>query len=170
MAPRREDFGSWLEGTPGDGARTGDGPGTGKVSLGLPADGRGSKAPLGRRVLGLAADWAIASLISSAFFGYHPMATLGIFAVSTALLVSTLGFTVGHRVAGIQVVRVADVRTPARRAGAPPGAVAQTWFPPGLLLGTTRTVLLCLVIPAVVWDSTGRGLHDVAVGTVVVRR
>ncbi len=32
-----------------------------------------------------------------------------------------------------------------------------------------RTVLICLVIPAVVIDSYGRGLHDRAVGSVVVR-
>jgi hypothetical protein len=35
--------------------------------------------------------------------------------------------------------------------------------------GVVRTVLLCLVLPAVVWDSSGRGLHDVAAGTVIVR-
>ena len=32
-----------------------------------------------------------------------------------------------------------------------------------------RTVLICLVIPPLVWDSDGRGLHDRAVNTVVVR-
>jgi hypothetical protein len=31
------------------------------------------------------------------------------------------------------------------------------------------TLLLCLVIPAVVMDSDGRGLHDRAVGSIVVR-
>jgi len=33
-----------------------------------------------------------------------------------------------------------------------------------------RTLLLGLVIPAVVTDDDGRGLHDRAAGTVVVRR
>lgn len=32
-----------------------------------------------------------------------------------------------------------------------------------------RTVLLCLVVPAVIWDSNGRGLHDRAAGSIVVR-
>jgi uncharacterized RDD family membrane protein YckC len=32
-----------------------------------------------------------------------------------------------------------------------------------------RTLLLCLVIPAVIWDSHGRGLHDRAAGSIVVR-
>ena len=32
-----------------------------------------------------------------------------------------------------------------------------------------RTLLICLVIPAVVIDSQGRGLHDRAVGSVALR-
>ncbi|PZP04804.1 MAG: RDD family protein, partial [Dermacoccus nishinomiyaensis] len=37
------------------------------------------------------------------------------------------------------------------------------------LAGAVRTVLLCLAIPAVVTDSSGRGLHDKLAGTVIVR-
>lgn len=33
-----------------------------------------------------------------------------------------------------------------------------------------RTALICLVIPAVVFDADRRGLHDRAVGSVVIRR
>jgi uncharacterized RDD family membrane protein YckC len=40
----------------------------------------------------------------------------------------------------------------------------------GFARGAVRTALLCLVIPAVVWDADGRGLHDKAAGTVIVRR
>ncbi|MGO2041542.1 MAG: RDD family protein, partial [Cellulosimicrobium funkei] len=75
-----------------------------------------------------------------------------VFAIENVLLVSTLGFTVGHRVMGIRVRRLAE---PARMVG--------------LGRGVLRTVLLCLVIPAVVWDADGRGLHDRAAGTVLVR-
>ena len=32
-----------------------------------------------------------------------------------------------------------------------------------------RTLLLCLVVPAAIWDGDGRGLHDKAAGTAVVR-
>ena len=32
-----------------------------------------------------------------------------------------------------------------------------------------RTLLICLIIPAVVYDNTGRGLHDRAVGSVATR-
>jgi hypothetical protein len=42
--------------------------------------------------------------------------------------------------------------------------------PPNLLLAAVRTALLLLVIPAVVWDADGRGLHDRVAGTAIVRR
>jgi hypothetical protein len=135
-------------------------------------------AGLGRRVVGILVDWGIASLISAAFFDRDEWATLAIFGVSTAVLVATLGTTIGHRLVGVQVVRLGDLTTvlaaatsaPGRTGPPAPGAVPSLLPPPGLLLGLTRTVLVCLVIPAVVWDSSGRGLHDVAAGTVVVRR
>ncbi|MBC7291911.1 MAG: RDD family protein [Actinotalea sp.] len=172
-------MGSWLEGTPGDdgaaGGRTGR-----RAELGLPATGPGSLATVGRRVVGVAVDWGLASLISYAFFDRDEWATLAIFGVSTLLLVGTLGTTIGHRVAGIQVARLADLTTVLQeRSTGPGGASARTGEPapvtdlvppPGPLLALVRTALLCLVIPAVVWDSSGRGLHDVAAGTVVVRR
>ena len=41
---------------------------------------------------------------------------------------------------------------------------------PGLLRAAARTALLLLVVPAVVQDGDGRGLHDRAAGTVIVRR
>ena len=40
----------------------------------------------------------------------------------------------------------------------------------GLWRPVVRTVLLCLVIPAVIWDADQRGLHDKAAGTVLLRR
>ncbi len=142
----RDDIGSWLEGTPqGDDGRGG--------RLGLPRSGPGSLAPVGRRLAALVIDWVVASLISLALFDYHSMATLAVFAVENILLVSSLGFTIGHRALGL-VVRpeVPQVQTV------------------GLLRGAIRGVLLCLVIPAVIWDGDGRGLHDKAARTVIVRR
>jgi hypothetical protein len=32
-----------------------------------------------------------------------------------------------------------------------------------------RTLLLCLVIPVLVWDSDQRGFHDKIAGTVLIR-
>lgn len=66
------------------------------------------------------------------------------------LLLATTGTTVGKRLFGLRVVRLDG-----RRATIPQ-----------VLL---RTLLLCLVVPALVWDRDTRGLHDKAVGTVEVR-
>ncbi|MBN0042352.1 RDD family protein [Cellulosimicrobium cellulans] len=154
----REDMGSWLEGTPG-GQHDGRG-----ARLGLPPDGPGSLATLGRRVVALVIDWVLATLVAFLFFRpaapgfFEGISALPVwsqplvFAIENVLLVSTLGFTVGHRVMGMRVRRLAE---PARMVGVGRGLL--------------RTVLLCLVIPAVVWDADGRGLHDRAAGTVLVR-
>lgn len=75
------------------------------------------------------------------------MATMGIWFAQHFLLVATLGTTVGHRMVRLRVVR--DDGVP--------------FVGPLRALG--RTVLLALVIPAVVWDEQGRGLHDRAVNT-----
>jgi hypothetical protein len=157
----REDMGSWLEGGPSGGARGAGG------RLGLPASGSGSLASLGRRVVALAVDWALCLAISAGFLGADPMATLAVFAAENVLLVSTIGATVGHRLLGMQVRPLPPAgapRTGATGVGAP-GAAA-----PGILRAAVRTVLLCLVVPAVVWDADGRSLHDRAAGTVLVRR
>ncbi|WP_159449632.1 RDD family protein [Demequina sp. NBRC 110057] len=125
-----------------------------------------SGALVGRRLLGIGIDWVLCLLISSAFFvapaledatgvervllAGDPTATLIIWAAQHLVLVSLLGTTIGHRVAGLRVVR---------EDGAPYV---------GPLKGLGRTVLLGLVIPAVVWGPDGRGLHDRAMGTRVV--
>jgi uncharacterized RDD family membrane protein YckC len=108
-------------------------------------------AGLGRRIVALAVDWGIASAISVGFFDNHPLATVGVFAAMTWLLLATLRATIGHTLTGL-VVRRAD--------GGVPG--------PGQAL--IRTVSLALVIPAVVWGPDGRGLHDIWAGTVITRR
>jgi len=142
-------MGSWLEGPPADGR-----------GLGLPEEGQGSRAGIGRRVLALAIDWTASLLIAAAFFDSHPLATLGVFAAENLVLVMLLGSTLGHRVAGLRVrrVEVAKGEVPDRALGVGP------------LRAFVRVLLLCAVIPAVVWDSDGRGLHDRFAGTVITRR
>jgi hypothetical protein len=157
----RASTGGWLEGPP-TGGSTGSGASHGS-RLGLPATGSGALAPLGRRLFALVADWAACLAISAAFFGGDAMATLGVFAIENVVLVGTLGTTLGHRLLGLRVNRV--VRAVTEPAGPVRGAE-----PPGLLQGAVRAVLLCLVIPAVVWDADGRGMHDRLAGTVIVRR
>jgi uncharacterized RDD family membrane protein YckC len=73
--------------------------------------------------------------------------------VLQVLLLTTLtGQSLGKRVLGIRVVRLV----------APDG-------PPGFLPAAVRTLLLLFVLPAVITDRDGRGLHDKAAGTAVVR-
>jgi uncharacterized RDD family membrane protein YckC len=132
--------------------------------LGLPADGPGSVATWGRRVLALLIDWLIAGLIASALTGrpmwaggndYSLMHTTAFFAMS-AILTGLMGSTIGHRIFGLRVA-------PVRAGTTYPG-------PPGLIAGIIRSLLICLVIPAVVFDRERRGLHDLAARTIVVQR
>lgn len=108
-------------------------------------------ARAGRRILALCIDWGLSYLIAATFFNAHPNAILAIFAVEQMLLVGTLGYSIGHRIMGIQVTTL--------DGGSP-----------GLLAGVVRALLLCLVIPAVIADADHRGLHDKAMKTVLVRR
>ncbi|WP_427894994.1 RDD family protein [Kribbella sp. GL6] len=132
--------------------------------LGLPEEGSGSVGTWGRRLLALLVDWLLAGLIASALTGrpmwaggnnYSLMHTTAFFAMS-AILVGLAGSTIGHRLCGL---RVAPVRDSTTYDG-----------PPGLLAGIIRSVLICLIIPAVVFDRERRGLHDLAAKTIVVRR
>jgi uncharacterized RDD family membrane protein YckC len=150
----REDLGSWLQG-PRSRNPEAQPPG---VRLGLPVDGPGSIGGFGRRALAILLDFLLCELIATLFgfrFGHttgdvRDFIPLMVFAVENVLLVGSVGSTVGHRVLGMRVQRL---------AGGLPG--------PGLAL--VRTVLLCLVVPAVIWDRDQRGLHDRVPGTVLVR-
>lgn len=129
--------------------------------FGLPEDGVGAMARMPRRFLALLIDWAICQLIAFALFdagwgagGATALIPLAIFVVENVLLVSTIGTTIGHRVCGLQVVRV---EAPGRR------------LPPGLRSGAIRSVLLALVVPAIVWNSDGRGFHDQMAKTLILR-
>jgi uncharacterized RDD family membrane protein YckC len=169
----RRDLSSWLDGgsSEPDPSR---GPDEARgVRLGLPADGPGAMAPLGRRFAALAIDWVACLLISGSFFVSSPdafilsrgngLATLGIFALENVLLVGSIGHTVGHRLLGLRVRRVIPAAPAEDQKMLAVGA-------PGFLAAVARTVLLCLVIPAAVWDGDGRGLHDRFAGTAIVHR
>lgn len=119
--------------------------------LGRPPSGPGSVAGFGRRLAAVTIDWFASLLIASAFAGRERLglAALGVFALENLLLLSTLRATFGMRLLGLAVDRV------------PTGPVSP-------LRVALRTLLLSAVIPATVWDSDGRGLHDKAAGSVVV--
>ena len=128
--------------------------------LGLPSEGAGSIARLGRRVGALAIDLLSATLIAYAFFGYtdpvtglrfaDPIAANIAFFAIQVVFIPTIGGSPGHRLLGMRLLRVDR-------------AWAGIWRP------VLRTVLLMLVIPAVIWDSDQRGLHDKAASTILVR-
>ena len=124
--------------------------------LGLPAEGPGSIAGFGRRLVAVIVDWVLCELIAVGLLhadlgggsggSFMPLA---VFAVENVLLVGTVGSTIGHRLLGMRVVPAA------------PG-----FFPLRVLV---RTALLCLFFPALFSDSDGRGLHDRFAGTAIVR-
>lgn len=127
--------------------------------LGLPPEGPGSVVGWGRRVLALCVDWAACLLVVAAFQGagvwtgravsqWGPL--LG-FLVEATLLTALVGGSFGQLVCRVAVVRL-DRR------------------PVNLLQALLRTFLICLVIPPLVFDRDQRGLHDLAVGSVAIRR
>ena len=132
-------------------------------ALGLPRTGPRSIARGGRRLLALLVDWSLASVLSYFFFpptpengvplwtGVNSFATLGIFALLQILFIATAGGSIGHLVFRMRVV-----------------PLQPAWI--GILKPLARTALLCLAIPALIWDKDQRGMHDRLVGTVLVRR
>jgi uncharacterized RDD family membrane protein YckC len=137
--------GSWLSGTLG----AGDGSKYPGERFGLPEQGRGSVATIGRRLLALLIDWLLCTAIALAVFRAR-LWTLPIFAAETYLLTALTGFTVGKRLLGIRVVRI-DAR------------------PVGFVWALVRTVLLLAVVPALITDRDLRGLHDRAANTIVIK-
>ena len=119
--------------------------------LGLPESGPRSIGRPARRFLALVIDWGTAVLVSVVFFSYDAWATLAIFAVAQAVFLLTANGSIGHLLLGMRVVPIT-------------GGYLGLWRP------FVRTILLCLVIPAVIWDRDQRGMHDRLVGTVLVRR
>jgi uncharacterized RDD family membrane protein YckC len=140
--------GSWLSGTLGR-PETGDADRFPGQRFGLPEEGSGSVAGIGRRLLALLIDWLLCTLIALAVF-HSRWWTLPVFAVETYLLTALTGFTVGKRLLGMRVIRI-DGR------------------PAGLGWALVRTILLLIVIPALITDRDLRGLHDRAANTIVIR-
>lgn len=127
--------------------------------LGLPAEGRGSLASWGSRLLALAIDWAVCMAIAVAFFGTEVMTgngwrswmILATFFTESTLVSWFSGSSIGQLICRIGIVRL-DRQ------------------PLGLPRAVLRAALVCLVLPALIVGADRRGLHDLAAGTVVVRR
>lgn len=125
--------------------------------MGLPATGTGSVARFGRRAWALLLDLLAAFLLGGVqrLFVSHPtLAALNLgydiaFVVEVSVLVAVTGQSIGMRFARIRVA-------------------ADRGRPPRLRWALARTLLLCLVVPALIWDHDRRGLHDRVAGTIVV--
>ena len=127
--------------------------------LGLPENGPGSLAGMGRRLAALLIDWLLAYGIAALGM------TLGLISVrllSSAVLVVWLvlgvlavrffEFTPGQFTLGLRVASVDDrLHVGLGRAG-------------------VRGAMIAFVIPALFIDVDGRGLQDRVTGTAVVRR
>ncbi|MFJ2817916.1 RDD family protein [Streptomyces sp. NPDC091279] len=152
---KREAVGSWLSGPRAAAEEAGVDFGYRGERLGLPEEGPGSIARPGRRLGALAVDWGLCLLIAYGLVtdGYDHSTgnwALLVFFVLGVLTVGTLGFTPGKRLFGLRVVGEGTGRVHPGRA-------------------VLRTVLLCVAVPALVWDRDGRGLHDRLARTVEVR-
>lgn len=129
--------------------------------LGLPQEGSGSLATTGVRLGAFVVDAVAAALIAGLFvqagaskdfadrlpgsWSLVPLVVDYVFGMLFA------GRTLGMYLLGLRIVRVD------RQAAVGP------------LRALVRTVLLILLVPALIWDRDGRGLHDRLSDTAVVR-
>jgi uncharacterized RDD family membrane protein YckC len=112
----------------------------------------GAAAPLPRRAGAFVVDWLLCVLLSTPFgdprvTGWPPVAIL---LFTLTLFIGLFGQTPGMAMTKIRCVAVADG-----------GAI-------GIPRAFIRAILTMLIIPAVVLDAFGRGLHDHAANSVMV--
>jgi uncharacterized RDD family membrane protein YckC len=139
-------MGSWLSGPRAAAEEMGVDFGYRGERLGLPEEGPGSIAPLGRRFGALIVDWALCLLIAYGLLARGDMQAAGnwavlILLVLNVLTVGTVGCTPGKALFRLRVI---DERG---------GRLGIGWV-------VIRSVLLCIAIPALIWDRDSRGLHD----------
>jgi uncharacterized RDD family membrane protein YckC len=146
----RRSLGFWLQG-PGAAARQGGAPvAYPGQRLGLPERGPGSVAGPGLRLLGFVLDAIMCRLVQLLLLPDLWWGVTLVFVVEVFVLTAFGGASAGQRLLRLRVVRL---------DGRP------VW------LGTSfvRTVLVLLLVPALITDRDGRGLHDKAAGTALVR-
>ncbi|MGW6379159.1 RDD family protein [Rhodococcus sp. NPDC055112] len=125
--------------------------------LGLPESGPGSLVGTGRRLAAFMIDWlmgggvALLILGGDALDGRLGSIILMVWFAVGVVTVSLFSFTPGQYCVGLQVARV----------DAP--------VPVGIVRALARQVLLVFVVPALITDLDGRGMHDRATGTALVR-
>jgi len=153
--------GTWLSGPGSAQDPDGEPPRWPGERLGLPKEGPGSVAGRVARLVAFLIDVVVAALVTSLFverdvanpavmqtFNYWAILVWFLLSVGT---VSLFGFTVGKFLLGIRVVRTDGAEMV------------------GPLRAIPRAIMTAVVVPAAIIDVNGRGLHDRAVGTVVLR-
>jgi len=115
--------------------------------------GEAGVASFGRRLLALLIDWLAATLVASFLVDSltsNPWPQLAVFVLAHTFFVGLFGQTVGMALARIRCVSIRDG-----------GAI-------GLPRALLRALLLALLIPAMISDGDGRGVHDRLAGSVMV--
>src|SRR5690349_2953987 len=123
------------------------------ASLGLPSEGAGSLAAFSTRAGAFLIDAFAAALVAGLFTAPELPGNWSLlsFGVITVVALVLAGQTPGMRLLGL---RLAHPR---------PGERLALWR------AVVRTALLCLLLPALLVDADGRGLHDRLTDTAVVR-
>jgi uncharacterized RDD family membrane protein YckC len=153
--------GTWLSGPGSAQDPDGEPPRWPGERMGLAESGPGSVAGRGPRAVAFVVDLVLAALVTSLFVDvdvqrpevmqtFNYWAALVWFMISV-VAVSLFGFTPGKFAFGLRVVRVDGSEMV------------------GPLRAVPRAVMTAVIVPAALLDRNGRGLHDRAVGTVVVR-
>ena len=112
-----------------------------------------------RRILALFVDWTASTLVVIAFMGLEGWSesrasswyVMGVFILESMILTALVGGSFGKLVTGLRVAKVDGSGRPL-----------------DLLRSLLRVVLVCLVVPPLVYKPDGRGLHDLAVDTATV--
>jgi uncharacterized RDD family membrane protein YckC len=129
--------------------------------LGLPIEGRGSLATFGRRAAAFAIDSILSGLFAALVVAPNPelpgvtnrlpglwsLLPLGLMYVFGLLFA---GKTLGQHLMGLRTIRVDRV------------AAVNPWR------AIVRTALLLILVPAVIIDRDGRGMHDRVTDTAVI--
>ncbi|MDT3396519.1 RDD family protein [Streptomyces sp. B1866] len=154
-ADTRRAIGTWLSGPREAAEQMGVDLGYRGERLGLPESGPGAVAPPGRRIAAIVVDWALCLLVSFSLLSGRNQQTVGnwavlVFFLLSALTVGTVGCTPGKLLLRLRVIGEGGSRL-------------------GFWRAVLRSLLLVVVIPAVIWDRDGRGLHDRLARAVQIR-
>ncbi|HIY86181.1 MAG TPA: RDD family protein [Candidatus Yaniella excrementavium] len=117
--------------------------------LGLPESGLASMASYPRRIGAVFIDWFLASGVGMIIAPGNQWVVLAMFVFLHFALLWLFATTLGKRIFRIQVVQLG-------------GATIR------LYQAAIRAILLGLVIPVLIIDRDGRGLHDKLAGTVEI--